>query len=98
MAALWNRVDHYIFALWFLLLYIYLLFPLPNLSRRRLDVWHTSVHDVAVVRIYDAALKRAARGSLKIQDAKKSPWAPSHKFVGLYLRTEASIDNLEKTC
>ena len=35
-------------------------------------------------------LKRAARGSLKIQDAKKSPkiaiWPPSHNFVGLYLR------------
>jgi len=31
----------------------------------------------------------AARGSLQIQDAKKSPkiaiWAPSHNFVGLYL-------------
>jgi len=35
-------------------------------------------------------LKRVARGSLKIQDAKESPkiatWAPSHNFVGLYLR------------
>jgi len=45
---------------------------------------------VALVRISDAGLKRAARGSLKIQDAKKSPkiaiWAPSHNFVWLYLR------------
>jgi len=35
-------------------------------------------------------LKRAARGSLQIQDAKSRQkvtiWAPSHKFVGLYLR------------
>jgi len=35
-------------------------------------------------------MKRAASGSLKIQDAKKSPkiaiWTPSHNFVGLYLR------------
>ena len=45
----------------------------PKLSRRRLDVCHTSTHGVALVRIYDAGLKRAARGSLKIQDAKKSP-------------------------
>jgi len=35
-------------------------------------------------------LKRAARGSLKIQDPKNVKkcdiWAPSHNFVGLYLR------------
>jgi len=36
----------------------------PNLSRRRLDVCHTSTHGVALVRIKDAGLKRAARGSL----------------------------------
>jgi len=54
-----------------------------------LDVYRTSTHDVALVRIYDAGLKRAARGSLKIQDAKDrqkfaicGAW---HKFVGLYL-------------
>jgi len=43
---------------------------------------------VALVRIWDASLKRAARGSLKIQDAKHRQkfaiWAPSHNFVGLY--------------
>ena len=40
MLALWNRADHYIFALWFLLSS----FSLFNLSRRRLelDVCHTS--------------------------------------------------------
>jgi len=42
MVALWNRADHYIFILWFLLLSIYLsFFSSPNLSRRRLDVCHT---------------------------------------------------------
>jgi len=43
MAALWNRAGHYTFALWFLLLSsIYLsFFSSPNLSRRRLDVYHT---------------------------------------------------------
>jgi len=61
MVAICNRADHYIFALWFLLL----LFSSPNLSRRRLDVYHTSTHGVALVRISDAGLKRAARGSLK---------------------------------
>jgi len=64
-------------------------FSSPNLSCHRLDVYHTSTHGVALVRISDAGLKPAARGSLQIQDAKKSPkiaiWAPSHNFVGLYL-------------
>jgi len=89
MVALWNRADHYIFALWFLLLSFFFSSS-PNLSRRRLDVCHTSTHGVALLRISDAGLKRAARGSLEMQDAKKSPkiatWAPSHNFVGLYLR------------
>ena len=88
MVALWNRANHYIFALWLLLSFFF--FSSPNLSRRRLDVCHTSTHGVALVRISDAGLIPAARGSLKTQDAKKSPkidiWAPSHNFVGLYLR------------
>jgi len=46
------------------------IFSSPNLSGRRLDIYHTLTHGVAIVRIYDAGLKRAARGSLKIQDAK----------------------------
>jgi len=54
----------------FLLLLYSSLFSSPNLSRRRLDVCHTSTHDVALVRISDAGLKRAASGLLKIQDAK----------------------------
>jgi len=49
MIALWNRADHYIFALWFLLLSIF--FSSPNLSCRRLDVCHTSTHGVALVQI-----------------------------------------------
>jgi len=56
-----------------------------NLSRRRLDVYHTST-----VRIYDAGLKRVARGSLKLQYATNRQnfaiCAPSDNFVGLYLR------------
>jgi len=48
MIALWNRADHYIFMLWFLSSSI---FPVPNLSGRTLDVYHTSTHGVALVRI-----------------------------------------------
>jgi len=47
MVALCNRADHYIFALWFLSFF----FSSPNLSSRRLDVYHTSAHGVALVRI-----------------------------------------------
>jgi len=58
-------------------------------NARRLDVYYTSTHDVALVRIQNAGLKRAARGSLKTQDAKNRQkfaiWATSQKFVGLYL-------------
>jgi len=63
MVALWNRADHYIFALSFVLSSFFL--SSPNLSRRRLDVCYTSTHGVALVRISNAGLKRAARGSLK---------------------------------
>jgi len=59
MAALHSRCGHYIFALWFLLSSLLLsslllsssCFSSPNLSRRRLDVYHTSTHGVALVRI-----------------------------------------------
>jgi len=38
-----------------------------------------------------------------MQEAKKSPkiaiWAPSHNFIGLYIRNYKSrIDNRKKTC
>jgi len=49
MVTLWNRADHYIFVLWFLLLSFF--FSSPNLSGRRLDVCPTSTHGVALVRI-----------------------------------------------
>jgi len=44
--------GHYIFCpVGFFLSSIYLLFFSPNLSRRRLDVYHTLTHGVALVRI-----------------------------------------------
>ena len=92
MAAIWNKAGHYVFILWFLSIFCLLLFSSPNLSSCTLDVYHTSTHNVALVRIYNTGLRCAARGSLKIQDAKKSPkiaiWAPSHNFIGLYLRID----------
>jgi len=38
MVALWNRVDHYVFALWFLSS-IFFFFSSPNFSGRILDVY-----------------------------------------------------------
>jgi len=70
MAALCNRAGHYIFGLWFLSKFLLSFFSSPNLSGQRLDVYHTSTHGVALVRIYNASLKCAAHSLLKIQDAK----------------------------
>jgi len=47
MAALRSRCGHYILPCGF----FYLLFSSPNLSRHRLDVYHTCTHGVALVRI-----------------------------------------------
>ena len=102
MAALWNRASHYIFAPWFLLLLsiFYILFSSPNLSRRRLDVYCTSTHGVALVRISDSGPKRAASGSLKIQDAKSRRKSLSGHhgttLSGYIFATKARIDNRKK--
>ena len=57
VAAVCNRAGQYIFVLWFLLssssffFFFLLSFSSPNLNRRRLDVYHTYTHGVALVRI-----------------------------------------------
>jgi len=43
MVALWNRSDHYIFSL-FLSSFFFFFISSPNLSGRRMDVYHTSTH------------------------------------------------------
>jgi len=48
MAALRSRCEYHIFALWFLSIF---LLSSPNLSGRRLDVYYTLTHGVALVRI-----------------------------------------------
>jgi len=70
MVALCNSADRYILPCDVYLLSSSFFFSSPNLSGRRLDVYHTSTHGVALVRIWNARLKCAARGSLKTQDAK----------------------------
>ena len=72
MVALCNRADRHIFILFLSSFFLSSssFFSSPNLSGRRLDVYHTVEHGVALVRIENAGLKCAACGSLQIQDAK----------------------------
>ena len=52
MAALCNRGGIiFLPCSFFLSSFFVYLFSSPNLSGRRLDVWHTSTHGVALVRI-----------------------------------------------
>jgi len=50
MAALRSRCGYSMLPLW-LLLSFFVFFSSPILSGRRLDVYHTSAHDAALVRI-----------------------------------------------
>jgi len=68
MAALHSRCGHYIFlTCGFYLSFFLFFFSSPNVSGRRLNVYHTSTHGVALVRIWNAGLKCA--GPLEIHDA-----------------------------
>ena len=74
-------------------------FPGLISTGRRLDVYHTSTHGVALVRIQNAGLKRAARGSLKMQDAKNrhlGTVAQLFRAISSQLRHISTIG--KKTC
>ena len=77
-------------------------FSSPNLSRRRLDVYHTSTHGAVLVRIQNAGLKCAACGSLEMQDPKnrQNRTFGHHRTTlsGYIFATKARIDNWKKTC
>jgi len=98
MAALRSRCGYYVLPYGFYLSSSF--FLAYYLGRRRLDVYHTSTHDVALVWIYNACLKCAARGSLKIQDAKITPKSPSTRhrttLSGSIFATKARIANRKK--
>ena len=73
-----------------------LLFPslnfhlLPLLIYTNAWVWMSNGSSIAIPFLLDYLWLSTGSPSLQIQDAKKSPkiaiWAPSHTFVGLYLR------------
>jgi len=55
----------------------------PNLSDRRVDVYHTSTHGVALVRIFAGNAGRKKSQKIAI-------CTPLHNFVGPYLRNEGT--------
>ena len=67
-----------------------LLFSSPNLSRRRLDVYHICTHGVALVNLRcksETCCMGLAANTVHKKSSKIAIWAPSHaQFVGLYLR------------
>jgi len=71
----------------------------PILNSRRLDVYHTSTDDVALVQIYNACLKCATRGSLKYrrQKLRKNRHLRTIvqlcRVISLQLGPKARIDN-----
>jgi len=105
IASLWSPygIGHAIIVLpcGFIYLSIFF-FSSPNLSRRRLDVCHTSTHDVVLVWIYDAGLKRAAQVCWKYMMQKVPKKSPSGHhcttLLGYIFATKACIDNWKKTC
>jgi len=72
----------------FFLSSFFLLFSSPVLSGERLDVYHTSTHDVVLVRIQNTCLKCAARGSRKYRTQnlrKNRNMRTMAQIVGQYL-------------
>ena len=94
-----NRAGHYIFVVWLLPL----LFSSPILSRRRLDVYHTSTHDVALVGIQNVAgvwnVPHATRWKYRTQKLRKNRHLHTIAQLclhGYILATKACIDNRKK--
>ena len=108
MVALCNKPDHYIFALWFLSSFLLsFFFSSPNLSGRRLDVYHTSAHGVAqrayrprrcglsvnLECMFETCCTRLAANTGR----KKSPfWYHRTTLSGYIFGTKACIDNRKK--
>ena len=89
---LWNRAGHYIFVLWFLLSPSF--FSSSILIRYRLDVYHTTTHDVALMRIR-MQVWNVLHWKYRTQKiAKNSPSAHHRTNVsGCIIATKACIDN-----
>jgi len=91
MADVWNRAGHYIFILWLLLSIFLLSSFFPRLISAVGD-WMSTV----LLHMCDLSANLECRPEMcytrlagnrgRKNDAKIAIWAPSHNFVGLYLR------------
>ena len=87
MVALCNRPDHYIFALLFLSSIYLLIFSSPNLSGRRLDVYHTLTYGVAYSANLECRSERCCTRLAASAGPKKSPNGDFWRlFCVLYLQ------------
>jgi len=101
MVALHSRCGHHFLPCGFFFLSVFFLFSSPNLSRRRLDVCHTSTHDVAFSANLSCRSETCCTQLAEIQDAKSRPkiviWAYHLTTLSGYIfATKARIDNRKK--
>jgi len=95
MVALCNRADHYIFAVWFLS-FFFLLFFLAKSQRSEIGCllyFHTWCGLSANL---ECMSQMRCTLLAEIQDAKNAILAPSHNFIGLYLRSWGMYRQSEK--
>ena len=95
MVSLWNRADYYIFILSFVLLLLLLLL-LPSLFPRLISAaadWMTAIYfhtwcglSANLECTSETCCALLAENTGRKILAKIAIWAPSHNFVGLYLR------------
>jgi len=100
MAALRNRCGHYIFSCGFLYLLLSSFFSSPNLSRRRLDVCHTS-HTWCGLSANlgcrsETCCTRVTENTGRKNRQKFDICAPSHNLSGCIFATKAHTDNRKK--
>jgi len=107
MTALCNRAGHYIFDVWFLLLLSSFFFSSPNVSRRRLDVYHSYTHTWCglsanlgcMSETWCTRLAESTGRKKSPKIAKKSP-SGQHRTTlwGYIFGRKACIDNRKETC
>jgi len=96
MAALRNRAGHYIFALQIVFFFLSF-FSSPNLSRRRLDVCHTSTHGVALSVNLRCRSETCCTRLAENTGCKNSPSGHHRTTLSGYIFTiKARIDNRKK--
>jgi len=96
MVALCNRADHYIFILF--LSSFFFFFSSPNLSGRRLDVYHTLAHGVCGLSANLECRSEMRCTWLAANTGRKKSPSRHHRTTlsGHIFATKARIDNRKK--